>query len=94
MIEAELQKGDVYIWRKDDPDHRSTLRVTQITRNMVRAVGLEPSAYQRRLGMIERRSFWNPKCIFLDECTAQGEHVGRSSDAPDAAKGEGNADAG
>lgn len=69
MTEAELKKGGVYIWRKDDPDHRSTLRVTQITRNMVRAVGIEPSAYQRRLGMDEPRSFWNPKSFILDECT-------------------------
>lgn len=69
MTEDELKKGDVYIWRKDDPDHRSTLRVTQITRNMVRAVSIEPSTYQRRLGMSERRSFWNPKSFILDECT-------------------------
>ena len=65
MTEQELHKGGIYIWRKDDPRHRSTLQVTQITKHMVRAVCLVGSAANPKAG----RRFWNPKSFILDECT-------------------------
>lgn len=81
MTENQLHKGGVYIWRKDDPQHRFTLRVTQITRNMVRAVGIEPSAYQRRIGGEPGRSFWNPKSFILTECTpTEGDAMGKTGE--------------
>lgn len=69
----ELHKGGVYVWRLGDPKFQTTLRVTQITTNLVRAVALE--------GMPPKptgKRFWNPKCIFLDECTpvSAGERHG------------------
>jgi len=69
MTEAELRKGGVYTWRKGDPRHESTIRVTQVTRRSVRAVSVTASAYQNEFGLAPRGSFWNPKSFILDECT-------------------------
>jgi hypothetical protein len=70
MTETELHKGRVYVWRKGDPKHESKLRVTQITRRLVRAVSLTGSAYRPSM---KGERFWNPKCVFLDECSPEGE---------------------
>jgi len=66
MTEAELHKGGVYVWLKGDPKYQATLLVTQVTRRMVRAVTLING--KRRGG-----SFWNPKCIFTEACSPEGE---------------------
>jgi hypothetical protein len=60
VTEQELHKGAAYIWRKGDPTHEARIRVTQITRNLVRAVTVPKNRYG---------SFWNPKCIFFESCT-------------------------
>ena len=73
MDEKELKKGCLLIWRKGDQRHESVIRVTQITRNLVRSVCVTPSAYQNEFGLAPRRSFWNPKSFILDECTAVTE---------------------
>lgn len=60
MTDQELRKSAEYIWRKDDPEHRARVKVTQITRNLVRAVNVPKTPYG---------SFWNPIDLFLEECT-------------------------
>lgn len=69
MTEADLKKGGVYIWRKGDMRHQSTLRVTQITRRMVRAVSVTPSQCQKDYNREPKKSFWNPKSFILEDCT-------------------------
>lgn len=71
IAETELKKGCLLIWRKGDTRHESVIRVTQITKHLVRAVSVTPSAYQRDSGLASRGSFWNPKSFILEECTAQ-----------------------
>lgn len=60
MTEDELRKGAEYIWRKGDPTHECTVKITQITKHLVRAVTVPKDKYG---------SFWNPKEIFLEACT-------------------------
>lgn len=66
MTEQELHKGAEYIWRKGDPVNETRVKITQITKNMVRAVTVPKDRYG---------SFWNPKCIFVESCTPVSEGV-------------------
>lgn len=69
MTEDQLRKGCELIWRKGDMRHESVIRVTQITKNMVRSVSVTPSEYQKNYNLAPKKSFWNPKSFILDECT-------------------------
>lgn len=69
MTEDQLRKGCELIWRKGDMRHESVIRVTQVTKRMVRAVSVKPSQYQKDYRLEPRRSFWNPKSFILNECT-------------------------
>jgi hypothetical protein len=61
MTEQDLHKGAEYIWRKGEPPHEARVKVTQITKHLVRAVTVPKDSYG---------SFWNPKEIFLEACTS------------------------
>lgn len=82
IAETDLKKGCLLIWRKGDVRHEAVIRVTQVTRNMVRAVSVKPSAQQKDYGLAPRGSFWNPKSFITEECTAVSASADNGSPEP------------